>query len=100
MGVNEHGIGLVENGLVSGNDGQNTYEKPFHLRCREILDADPYDQALLPILATRPVCSSNFVVGHAAGAIPGIETSPDAYSNTPPRHGLATHSPPLHDAVP
>ncbi|MBO6785125.1 MAG: peptidase C45, partial [Alphaproteobacteria bacterium] len=28
MGVKEHGIGLVENGLVSDHDGRNPYEKP------------------------------------------------------------------------
>src|SRR3546814_10488175 len=99
MGVNEHGIGLVENGLVSGHDGQNTYEKPFRLRCREILDADTYDQALLPILATRRVCSANFVVGHADGEIIDIETSPDAVSYIYPRDGLVTHSNHFTDAV-
>lgn len=92
MGVNEHGIGLVENGLVSDHDGRNAYEKPFHLRCREILDADTYDQALLPILATKRVCSANFVVGHADGEIIDIETSPNAVAYQYPRDGLVTHS--------
>ena len=92
MGVNEHGIGLVENGLVSDHDGRNPYEKPFHMRCREILDAETYDHALLPVLATRRVCSANFVVGHADGEIIDIETSPDAVSYIYPRDGLVTHS--------
>jgi isopenicillin-N N-acyltransferase-like protein len=92
MGVNEHGIGLVENGLVSDHDGQNAYEKPFHMRCREILDAETYDMALLPILATRRVCSANFVVGHAEGEIIDIETSPNAASYIFPQDGLVTHS--------
>lgn len=92
MGVNEHGIGLVENGLVSDHDGRNAYEKPFHMRCREVLDAETYDMALLPILATRRVCSANFVVGHADGEIIDIETSPDAVSYLYPRDGLVTHS--------
>ncbi len=92
MGVNEHGIGLVENGLVSDHDGRNPYEKPFHMRCREILDAETYDHALLPVVATRRVCSANFVVGHADGEIIDIETSPDAVSYIYPRDGLVTHS--------
>src|SRR5947208_2043351 len=29
MGINECGIGLVENGLASSHDGNNPYEKPF-----------------------------------------------------------------------
>jgi len=92
MGLNEHGIGLVENGLVSDHDGRNPYEKPFHMRCREILDAETFDHALLPIVATRRVCSANFVVGHADGEIIDIETSPDAVSYLYPHDGLVTHS--------
>ncbi|MCZ6510396.1 MAG: C45 family autoproteolytic acyltransferase/hydrolase [Alphaproteobacteria bacterium] len=92
MGVNEHGIGLVENGLVSDHDGQNAYEKPFHVRCREILDAETYDMALHPIVATRRVCSANFVVGHADGEVIDLETSPNAVSYHYPSDGLITHS--------
>ncbi|MCC7228195.1 MAG: hypothetical protein IT507_16055, partial [Burkholderiaceae bacterium] len=32
MGVNECGVGLVENGLASSLDGKNPYQKPFHMR--------------------------------------------------------------------
>ncbi len=92
MGVNEHGIGLVENGIVSDHDGRNAYEKPFHMRCREILDAETYDYALKPIVETRRVCSANFVVGHADGEIIDLETSPDAVSYHYPQDGLVTHS--------
>ena len=46
MGVNECGIGLVENGLASSHDGRNPYCKPFHVRCREVLDAERFEQAL------------------------------------------------------
>ena len=92
MGVNEHGIGLVENGLVSDHDGRNEYEKPFHMRCREILDAETYDFALQPIVATRRVCSANFVVGHADGEIIDLETSPNEVSYHYPQDGLVTHS--------
>ena len=96
QGVNEHGIGLVENGLVSDRDGRNKYEKPFHMRCREVLDADSYDLALLPVLATRRVCSANFVIGQGNGDGDGevinIETSPDATSAHFPTDGLITHA--------
>lgn len=92
MGVNEHGIGLVENGLVSDHDGRNAYEKPFHMRCREVLDAATYDIAMLPIVETRRVCSANFVIGHADGEIIDLETSPDAVSYHYPKDGIVTHS--------
>lgn len=92
MGVNEHGIGLVENGLVSDHDGRNEYEKPFHMRCREILEAETYDFALQPIVATRRVCSANFIVGHADGEVIDLETSPNEVSYHYPVDGLITHS--------
>ena len=92
MGVNQFGIGLVENGLVSNHDGCNAYEKPFHVRCREVLDAISFDMALLPILSSRRVCSANFMIGHADGEVINLETSPDAVSTHFPVDGLITHS--------
>ena len=62
------------------------------MRCREVLDAETYDMALLPILATKRVCSANFVVGHGDGEIIDIETSPNAVSYLYPVDGLVTHS--------
>src|SRR5262249_24967350 len=41
MGVNECGIGLVENGLPSSPHGRNPYQKPVPLRFRGGLDAQP-----------------------------------------------------------
>jgi isopenicillin-N N-acyltransferase-like protein len=92
MGLNECGIGLVENGLASDRDGKNPYEKPFHVRCREVLDAEAFDQALLPILRTRRVCSANYVIGDAGGEIIDLETSPDHVAPLHPRDGIVTHS--------
>ena len=92
MGVNQYGIGLVENGLVSDHDGRNTYEKPFHVRCREILNAETFDMALLPVLSSSRVCSANFMIGHADGEVINLETSPDAVSTHFPVDGLITHS--------
>ena len=92
MGVNECGIGLVENGLASDRDGANAYQKPFHMRCREVLDADRYDDALRPIVETRRTCSANFVIGAAEGEIIDLETSPDHVSYLHPVDGIVTHS--------
>ena len=92
MGVNECGIGLVENGLASSLDGGNPYQKPFHMRCREVLDADRYDDALRPVVETRRTCSGNFVIGAAGGEIIDLETSPDAVSYLYPVDGIVTHS--------
>jgi isopenicillin-N N-acyltransferase-like protein len=92
MGVNECGIGLVENGLASDRDGGNPYQKPFHMRCREILDGDRYEEALRPVMETRRTCSANFVVGAAGGEIIDLESSPDHVSYVHPEDGVVTHS--------
>ena len=92
MGVNECGIGLVENGLASELDGSNPYQKPFHMRCREVLDADRYADALLPIVATKRTCSGNFVIGAAQGEIIDFETSPNHITYINPVNGIVTHS--------
>lgn len=92
MGVNEHGIGLVENGLASESDGTYAYEKPFHVRCREVLDAERFDQALLPVLRTRRTASANFLIGDAGGEIVDLETSPDHAVALHPKDGIITHS--------
>ncbi|HZD63450.1 MAG TPA: C45 family peptidase, partial [Xanthobacteraceae bacterium] len=92
MGVNECGIGLVENGLASSHDGRNPYHKPFHVRCREVLDAERFEQALQPVADTPRTCSANFVIGAAGGQIVDIESSPDHVSYLHPEDGIITHS--------
>lgn len=92
MGLNEHGLGLVENGLASSHDGRNPYSAPFHMRCRQVLDASRFDQAIAPIVSTRRTCSANFVVGSHEGEIIDFETSPDHHQMIFPQDGVVTHS--------
>ncbi len=92
MGVNEAGIGLCVNGLVTARDGANRFRKPFHVRCKEILDAWTFDKALLPIVQTDRCCSTNFLVGHADGEIIDIEATPDYCAYLYPNNGLIAHS--------
>jgi isopenicillin-N N-acyltransferase-like protein len=92
MGVNECGVGLVENGLASSHDGRNPYEKPFHVRCREVLDAERFEEATRPVTDSARTCSANFVIGAAGGKIVDIESSPDHVSRLDPKGGVITHS--------
>jgi isopenicillin-N N-acyltransferase like protein len=92
IGVNAAGIGLCVNGLVTQRDGVNGFRKPFHVRCREILDAWTFDKALLPVVQTDRCCSTNFVIGHADGEIIDIEATPDYCSYIYPENGLLTHA--------
>jgi isopenicillin-N N-acyltransferase like protein len=92
IGVNAAGIGLCVNGLVTQRDGANGFRKPFHVRCREILDAWTFDKALLPVVQTDRTCSANFLIGHAEGEIINIEATPDYCSYLYPNQGLVTHA--------
>jgi isopenicillin-N N-acyltransferase-like protein len=92
MGVNEHGIGLAVNGLVTPDDGESPFRKPFHVRCREVLSADRFDKALEPLVATPHACSANFVVGHGDGEAIDIEAAPDRVGHLHPKNGVLTHS--------
>jgi isopenicillin-N N-acyltransferase-like protein len=92
IGVNAAGIGLCVNGLVTNRDGVNGFRKPFHVRCREILDAWTFDKALLPVVQTDRCCSTNFLIGHADGEIIDIEATPDYCSYMYPQDGLVTHA--------
>jgi len=92
MGVNAAGIGLCVNGLVTRRDGANGFRKPFHVRCKEILDAWTFDKALLPVVQTDRCCSTNFLIGHAEGEIINIEATPDYCSYMYPQNGVVTHA--------
>lgn len=92
IGVNAAGIGLCVNGLVTARDGANGFRRPFHARCREILDAWTFDKALLPVVQTDRCCSTNFLIGHAEGEIIDIEATPDYCSYLYPEDGVVTHA--------
>lgn len=92
MGINAAGIGLCVNGLVTPMDGTTGLRKPFHVRCREILDAWRFDQALAPVVQTDRTASSNFLIGHADGEIIDIEATPEFCSYLYPVDGLVVHA--------
>ncbi len=92
MGVNAAGIGLCVNGIVTPRDGMNGIRKPFHVRCREILDAWRFDQALLPVVQTDRTASSNFLIGHSDGEMIDIEATPDHCAYLYPQNGMVVHA--------
>ncbi|MFP1632746.1 C45 family autoproteolytic acyltransferase/hydrolase [Zhengella sp. ZM62] len=92
MGVNAAGIGLCVNGLVTPRDGTTGMRKPFHVRCKEILDAWRFDQALMPVVQTDRTASSNFLLGHSDGEILDIEATPEYCSYLSPVDGIVVHA--------
>ena len=92
MAVNEAGIGLCVNGLVTEEDGKAKYRRPVHVRCREVADADRMDLALGAFLSTARVCSANILIGQAKGEIFNLELSPDRHQVLLPQGGIVAHA--------
>ncbi len=92
QGVNQEGLGVVINALLSAQDGKNAYEKPFRMRVRDILNARNMHEAILAISGTKRVAAMNFLIGHADGEVIDIEAGPDREAFLYPEGGILTHS--------
>ncbi|MET3909880.1 isopenicillin-N N-acyltransferase-like protein [Bradyrhizobium sp. S3.3.6] len=91
-GLNEVGIGLACNSLLTAIDGRGRMTAPYKLRSRSILEARTFDRAISVIINTDPIISMNYLIGHAQGEIISIETSPNAKRYLYPEHGIITHA--------
>ena len=92
QGVNEDGVGVVINALMSTGDGTYAYEKPFRMRVRDVLNARNMHSAVHAITGTNRVVSMNFIIGHAEGEAIDIEAGPDREAFIHPTEGILTHS--------
>ncbi len=92
QGVNETGIGVVINALMSTEDGTHRYERPFRMRVREVLNARNMHDALLGLCATNRTVSMNFIVGHEDGEAMDVETGPERAGFMYPKDSVLTHS--------
>ncbi len=92
QGVNEHGIGVVINAMMTREDGSHEYEKPFRMRVRDILNARNMQEAILGACGTNRTVSMNFLIAHEDGIAIDIETGPDKEAFIYPEDGLLTHS--------
>lgn len=92
QGVNEAGVGVVINALMSRQDGTHAYEKPFRMRVRDVLNAPNMHAAIQGVCGTNRVVSMNFILGHADGEAMDIETGPETQAFIYPKDGILTHS--------
>ena len=92
--MNEHGIALAVNTLVTSADG-SAPGLPFHVLLRALADCERVFDAV-ELLATHPRASSgNYVLGAADGAILNIETGPGDARNInvqAAEHGKTFHT--------
>ena len=94
FGLNAASIGLVINGLVSDRDTWSRLQKPFHVRCHEILASRSLDEAVRAVLGARRACSSNFLIVQGAPdpKAVDVEAAPDDERVLEPADGVLTHT--------
>jgi len=92
FGLNEHGIGYVVNGLVSEEDGEDPYRTPSHVDHLELLDATRLGEAIGVLVAGESPCSGNVLLGHPAGEMIDIESTPNESFYLYPEDGVLTHA--------
>ena len=92
IGVNEHGIGMTCNVMISDSDGENPYRKPMHVRFREAMNAKRLDKAISPLITGDRAVSANVILGHAAGEFIDLELAPEHVNYLYPEQGILTHT--------
>ncbi len=91
-GMNSEGIGLAVNGMYSTADDWSRFEKPFHLRCYEVLRSKNMEEALHALAGTPRSCTANFILGHAPNQAVDIELAPDSLRLIDPINGVLAHA--------
>ena len=96
IGLNSEGIGLLINGLITDKDDWERLQKPFHVRCWEILHSNTLKEAVSKITAGKRSCSANFLIGQqkqlGSGEIVDVESSPEKTLVIHPRNSVLSHA--------
>ncbi len=92
IGINSVGVGLLINGLISLTDSWRTLNKPFHVRCYEILQQRHLRAALAVVTNEQRACSANFVIASAKHGAVNVEAAPDAVEMIAPDNGFLVHT--------
>jgi len=91
-GMNSEGVGLAVNGMYSAADDWSRFQKPFHLRCYEVLRSKNIEKALDALAGTPRSCTANFILGHASSRAVDIELAPDSLRLIDPVVGVLVHA--------
>jgi isopenicillin-N N-acyltransferase like protein len=76
IGFNSAGLGLMINGLTSRDDDWARLQRPFHLRCYEILRTRDFADATAIVTAEERACSTNFLIAQIPDQVVNIEAAP------------------------
>lgn len=92
IGLNSAGLGLAINGLLSTDDDSSCLEKPFHVRCYEVLRSQRLEDAVRVVSDGRRACSANFVLGQAPDRAVDVEAAPGSSCSFGAQHGVLAHT--------
>ncbi|WP_251343014.1 C45 family autoproteolytic acyltransferase/hydolase [Haloplanus halophilus] len=92
IGVNDAGLGMTVNGLITERDGEEPFRKPYHVRFREVLESERMDAAIEAVLVKDRVCSANVIVGHESGELIDLELAPERANYLYPDDGVLVHT--------
>ncbi|MDA8344742.1 MAG: C45 family autoproteolytic acyltransferase/hydrolase [Thermaerobacter sp.] len=91
IGINEHGIGVLANLLISADD-QGQMGVPYHVILRKVLAARHLHEATSAITLPQRGSSGNFLIGSAGGEVIDIEATPRGFDYLLTSDGIVTHS--------
>ena len=91
-GMNSDGLGMAVNGMHSTADNWARLERPFHLRCYEVLKSKSMDNALSVLTGTPRSCTANYIVGHSPQQVTDVELAPDQLHLLYPVGGILSHA--------
>jgi isopenicillin-N N-acyltransferase-like protein len=92
IGVNEAGLAMTLNGLVTERDGEEPFRKPYHVRLREVLESERMDAAIEPLIVEGRACSANVIIGHESGEMINLELAPETANYLYPEDGVLVHT--------
>ena len=92
IGMNSEGLALTVNGMNTTVDDWSRFEKPFHLRCFEVLSFATLENAMEVLTGTPRSCTANFMIGQAENTVIDIELAPDTYVKISPQGGVLGHA--------
>ncbi len=99
IGLNEHRLGLLINGLLSNEDDWERLGTPFHVRCWRVLQSETVDEARERLEGSAGSCSANFLLAQWGGGeavAVDVESSPVGTAELRPEEGVLTHTNHFH----
>lgn len=92
IGLNSAGLGVCVNGISSTADDWTSLQKPFHLRCYEILRSRQFAEAVRVVTDTARSCSANFLIGQSPDEVIDIEAAPESVNLIGLEGGSVVHT--------